>query len=450
MALIDDEMEPMDNHRNNTEARKTLDRAAQQINKFVAASHSRMLDQFNEFEAVSRRRMLDQLTSLANSSEVLRIAKMNSAMPLQSLSIPKLSTCIEEARIILSPLDMKSAIEQICIAEFSNLSGKLDSLRVAAGEAFERDSLSVQIAKKAIEDSITSSVTAFNDFMRDAMEFRISKFLEALDPIAAISCDVETVSVEVAQDAKPMLSAKYNRTPVIDLLMAKLALEDLNSDRRMTSSTLLEEPHTLKACTREHNDHYAVFHWATRIEDCSEGQSETINATEWLKQLRDSRQISEEDWKQIEFDARLAEVFIREVFPYVVGSALRILIAVGILGVKENPVSSEELRAKLEEMMIELRSLLPAPDVGRPEGTGWFDSEADFEQALKDVFSKFSKRPTRERTVKELREHPLCKRQSESDLKNQTRTLLTWIKKLGVKNYTEAWEKYGKPSKSGK
>jgi hypothetical protein len=265
---------------------------------------------------------------------------------------------------------------------------------------------------------------------------------------ASIICEVRLVSVDIDHDEAHLLHAEYDRDTVIELLTARLALEEKEPETSIGSEGRLEESNSLFECSGQHFDHSANFHAETVIGSTGDSASTVRNLSRYLENLRQAGTFTKEEWRQFEFDARRGERFVRENFADMAHLAFMFLMELSVLYVKENPVSAEEFRARQEKALARLREWLPRPEEGRPEGTGLFRTPRDFELALKDVLGKARKKPSQREVLHAIRQHPLCRKQTtDFPSQNETKTLRNWLTKCGL-TYKEALEKYWKLAQS--
>jgi hypothetical protein len=267
---------------------------------------------------------------------------------------------------------------------------------------------------------------------------------------ATLVCEARLVAIDIDNDEDHLLYAEYDRETVIELLAARLALEETQPEASISSSGDLEEPNGLFKCSGDHDDHYAHYHGETVLNFNDNSDSTKKALSQYLDELRQKGTFTEEEWEQIETDARRAEMFVRENFGDVMHVSLVFLMELSVLYVKENPISAEEFRERQEKALAGLRKLLPKLDGGRPEGTGLFRNKDDFQMALKDVLENAHKKPSQREALHSLRQHALCRKQTkEYPSQNETKTLRNWLKKCGI-TYKEALEKYWEPLQNGK
>lgn len=115
--------------------------------------------------------------------------------------------------------------------------------------------------------------------------------------------------------------------------------------------------------------------------------------------------------------------------------------------------ATSDVIAQLKRLLPGLRLIeLAEGQRGRPkEGSGWFRNIKDFRTAMKETLATQTKRPTQLRLLKLLDDHPLCQLKPDNE-RNQSHTKLLrdWLKKrLKLKSYDEALDRYWKSAKRG-
>jgi hypothetical protein len=284
-------------------------------------------------------------------------------------------------------------------------------------------------------------------FPTDLIQKAIAPFVHEW---AWLVCEVRLVSVDIAHGENHLLHAEYDRETAIELLAARIALEEAEPDVCITSSGDLEEPNDLFECSGEHTGHYAHYQGETLVKSKDDRSSTKKTLSQSLYELRQKEVFTEEEWDQIETDARRAERFVRENFADMMHLAFAFLMELSVVYVKENPMSAEEYRERQDRALARLRDLLPKLDGGRPEGTGLFKNIDDFQMALKDVLGKAHKKLSQREALHAIRQHPLCQKQTKDfPSQNETKTLRNWLDKCEMK-YKDALEKYWKPAQKGK
>lgn len=342
-------------------------------------------------------------------------------------------------------------IQTISKSVFPNQDLMFESVR----RVLENESLALRTAAQLVGQGVlkdilsnTQAVFDSNYFARqsDLIQNAIAPFMRQW---AWLVCDVRLVSVDIYHDKSPLMYAEYDRDAVLELLTARFALDATEPDVSISSSGNLEQPNDLFECSGEHDSHHAHYDGET-ILDSKDNSSKNKALSQYLDERRKDGTFDEDEWDQIETDARRAEMFVRENYADMMHMALSLLMEISVLCVKNNPISAEEYRARQEKALARFRELLPKPDEGRPQGTGIFKDTGDFLTALKDVLQKARKKPSERETLHALRQHPLCRKPTaEYPTQNQTKTLRNWLDRCGI-TYDEALEKYWKPYQKGK
>jgi hypothetical protein len=302
------------------------------------------------------------------------------------------------------------------------------------------------IIKNFLSGTDTALYQRYSTLQTDLLQNSVAPFMQQW---AWLVCEAKLVSVDIEHDGDHFLYAEYDRETVVELLTARLALEETQPEVSIGSSGELEQPHDLFNCSGEHSGHSAHYHGET-ILDSKDKESKKKALLQCLNELRQKDEFDEETWDQLETDARRAERFTREIFADIMHIGMLYAMELSIHYVKENPLSAEEFRAHQEKAFARIRELLPKPDDGRPKGTGLFRDTDDFQAALKDVLENAHKRPSQRQALHAIRQHPLCRKQTKAyPTPNQAKTLRNWLDKCGM-TYEDALEKYWKPAQRGK
>jgi hypothetical protein len=345
------------------------------------------------------------------------------------------------------------AVQAVSEGLFPQRDFMLESVRRSIEYQSESITKAAQLASQGLMKDFTSGTdTALDHFQRystlqaDLLQSAVSPFMQEW---AWLVCEAKLVSVDIEHDGDHFLYAEYDRETVVELLTARLALEETQPGVSISSSGELEQPHELFNCSGEHSGHSAHYHGET-ILDSKDKESKKKALLQCLNELRQKDELDEETWDQLETDARRAERFTREIFADIMHIAMLYAMELSIHYVKENPLSAEDFRAHQERAFARIRELLPKPDDGRPKGTGLFRDADDFLTALKDVLGKAHKRPSQRQALHAIRQHPLCRKQTKDyPTPNQAKTLRNWLDKCGM-TYEDALEKYWKPAQRGK
>lgn len=345
------------------------------------------------------------------------------------------------------------AIQTISEGLFPHRDFMFESVRRSIEYQSESLTKAAQIASQGlIKDFISGTDTALDLFQRystlqaDLLQNAVAPFMQEWGWLV---CEAKLVSVDIEHDGDPFLYAEYDRETVVELLTARLALEETQPGVSIGSSGELEQPHDLFNCSGEHSGHSAHYHGET-ILDAKDKESKKKALLQCLNELRQKDEFDEETWDQLETDAIRAERFTREIFADIMHIGMLYAMELSIHYVKENPLSAEEFRAHQEKAFARIRELLPKPDDGRPKGTGLFRDTDDFQTALKDVLEKAHKKPSQREALHAIRQHPLCRKQTKDyPTANQAKTLRNWLDKCGM-TYEDALEKYWEPAQKGK
>ena len=294
--------------------------------------------------------------------------------------------------------------------------------------------------------SNTQSISNFFTHQSDLIQKATAPFIRQWSWLV---CEAKLVSVDIYHDESHLMYAEYDRDTVTELLTARFAIEATEPDISINSSGSLEQPNDLFECSGEHEGHHADYDGETVLN--SKDDNNTNKALlQYLDEARNSGVFDDDEWDQIETNARCAEKIVREIYGDMMHIALSFSMEIAVLCVKNNHISAEEFRALHEKEWSRLRKLLPKPEDGRPQGSGLFKNTDDFLTALKDVLGKAHKKPTQIVALRALRQHPLCQIQTTDELtQNHTKTLRNWLKECGMM-YKDALERYWKPAQKGK
>lgn len=306
-----------------------------------------------------------------------------------------------------------------------------------------------QLAEQALMKNILPNASAI---LGQSLTFPAELMRSAVDPLmrewASLVYEARVVSIDISHDEGHLLYAEYERETVIELLAARLALEESQPEASINSSGSLEQPDTLFECSDNHDDYHAQYYGETHLTSPDDSSKKMLS--QYLDELRQKEAFTEEEWEQIEDEARQAEIFVRENFADMMHIAFLFLMEISILYIKEGPIPAEQFRARQDKALARFRERLPKPEDGRPRGTGLFKDEYDFKKALKEVLEKFGKRPSQIQVLRAIRQHPLCQKPLKdlSEIK-EAKTLRNWLDRCGM-TYEEALQRYWKPAKSGK
>ena len=306
-----------------------------------------------------------------------------------------------------------------------------------------------QLAEQALVKNILPNASAA---LSQSFVFPVELMQRAVDPFmrewASLVYESRVVSVDISHDENHLLYAEYDSETVVELLAARLALEESQPEASISSSGSLEQPDTLSDGSGNHDDYHAQYYGETHL--TSPDNSTKKKLSQYVDELRQNGTFTEEEWEQIESEARRAEIFVRENFADVMHIAFLFLMEISLPYIKEGPISAEQFRARQDKALARFRERLPKREEGRPTGTGLFKDEYDFKKALKEVLEKFSKRPSQVQVLRAIRQHSLCQKppKDPSEIK-EAKTLRNWLDRCGM-TYEEALKRYWKPAQSGK
>ena len=225
------------------------------------------------------------------------------------------------------------------------------------------------IPKDLLLDRLTNPDKSGFLFSSDVLQSAIAPFMREW---ALQVREVRLVSVDIEHEERPFLRAEYDRSTVIELLTAKIALEKAEPDISVSSSGEQVDPNGPFWGITEEGEYHAHYYGETLISPSNKSDNTQKGLTQALGEWRQSGKFTDEELYEIELEAQLTELSVRDVFGTIVHWGALFAIEVSCYLQKEKPVSAEEFQALLEKSVARLRELLPKPNEGRPKGTGLF------------------------------------------------------------------------------
>ena len=197
-------------------------------------------------------------------------------------------------------------------------------------------------------------------------EYQLDLFNGAFGPtrrrVAELTCDVESVKVDIAEGNKRVIHAEYDRGKVIELLSSIIAVRELQPDLSIELEDGYLDSESLFDCLNDHDTHYGEYTGEVKIK--IRGKDSPNRLQSIIKELIDAGHIDEDRSDDFDYLARRAELFFRRNFPKIFYHGLHVLAEASVIYALDDPLPADEYRALEKKLGDAIRRELPRPTLG--------------------------------------------------------------------------------------
>lgn len=308
------------------------------------------------------------------------IAAERAAMAGMTQDIMKLSSITQSIAASINPPHVQALLSSAKITESMNslrfITGMIDKENARLSSVIDSVIKSSQFGVNNFSflynshlPALLKTLSPYHEIERtlaQAYDLQLGLFQEASGRIrrhfAELTCDVESVKVDIAENDKRVIHAEYDRGKVIELLSAIIAVKESQPDLSIELEDGYLDSESLFDCLDDHDTHSGEYAGKVKIKIRDKHSPKLLQSI--IKELIDAGHIDEDRLDDFEYIARRAELFFRRNFPKVLYHGLWFLAEASVSYALDNPLPADEYRSLEKRMGDSIRHELPRPSLG--------------------------------------------------------------------------------------